>query len=333
MSKMIGIDLGTANTLVYVKNKGIVLNEPSVVALDKAQKKVIAVGDDAKRMLGKTPDSIIAKRPLKDGVIADFDVTSKMLRFFFDKVNASGIVTRPTVAVCIPYGVTEVERRAVEDATWEAGAKDVALIDEPVAAAIGAGLKITSPRGSMIVDVGGGTTEVAVLSLNGIVESHSTRAAGNALDEAIVNYMRFEHQVLIGDSTAEMLKSTIGSAHPSMDRGETEVRGSNIRSGLPKVLKVTSAQMREAMREPLEAIIGTIRSVLERTPPELSADILDYGIMLTGGGALLNGLSTLISENTGVRVSIAKKPLESVCMGIGRAIEGQAPDVLQFRGR
>ena len=333
MSKVIGIDLGTANTLVYVKNKGIVLNEPSVVAFDRANRKVTAVGDDAKRMLGKTPGNIIAKRPLKDGVIADFDVTTKMLRFFFDKVNASGIMSRPMVAVCIPYGVTEVERRAVEDATWEAGAKDVALIDEPVAAAIGSGLKITSPRGSMIVDVGGGTTEVAVLSLNGIVESRSTRAAGNALDESIVNYMKLEHHVLIGDSTAEMLKYTIGSAHPGMDRGETEVRGSSTRSGLPTVIKITSAQMRDAMREPLEAIIGTIRQVLERTPPELSADILDYGIMLSGGGALLSGLSTLISERTGVRVTVAKKPLESVCLGIGRAIEGQAPDVLQFRGR
>ncbi len=333
MSKILGIDLGTANTLVYMKGRGIVLREPSVVAIDSKTKKVVAVGDNAKRMMGKTPGSLVAKRPLKDGVIADFDMTAKMLHSFFNKVNAAGIMSRPSVVICIPYGVTEVERRAVEDATYEAGAKNVALIDEPLAAAVGSGLKISGPRGSMIVDIGGGTTEVAVMSLNGIVISHSTRAAGNQLDEAIVNYMKQEYHVSIGDSTAEMLKKNIGSAHESMDRGSTEVRGRSLRSGLPVVLNITSAQVRDAMRDQLEQIISTVRQVLENTPPELSSDILDYGIMLAGGGALLAGLATLVSERTGVRVTVAKKPLDSVCLGIGRVIEGSVPDLVSFRAR
>ena len=334
MAKQIGIDLGTANTLFYVKNKGIVLREPSVVAIDKAHRKVVAVGDEAKRMLGKTPDNIQAKKPLKDGVIADFDVTAQMLRMFFQKINATGFMAGPSAVVCVPYGVTEVERHAVEDATYVAGAKKVAIVEEPIAAAVGSGLRITGPRGSMIVDIGGGTTEVAVLSLGGIVISQSLRVAGAKMDEAVVAYMKEKYQVSVGDATAEMLKRTIGSAHKSMDRGATEVRGRNLHSGLPAVLTVTSADVREAIQGPVNDIIRAILQVLENTPPELSADIFDYGIMLAGGGALLPGLASLISEKAGVRVTLAKKPLDSVCLGLGRIINGDIPeDMLRYTER
>lgn len=333
MSKQLGIDLGTANTLIYMKGKDIILREPSVVAIDRQRRRVLAVGEDAKRMLGKTPGGIEAQFPLKDGVIADFDITARMLNFFFSKIHASGIISRPVVVICIPYGVTEVERRAVEDATYEAGAKDVALVSEPIAAAIGSGLRINGPRGSMIVDIGGGTTEVAVLSLNGIVVSSSTRVAGNQLDDAIVQYMRDEHQVLIGRSTAEELKKKIGSVHPSTDIGEIEIRGSNLRSGLAASISVSSAQIREALDLPVKQILEVIRRTLAGTPPELSADILSYGIMLSGGGALLGGLPRLISENTGVRVTVAKQPLESVVRGLGRIIEGSSDYPVEFRAR
>ena len=333
MSKQLGIDLGTANTLIYMKGKDIILREPSVVAIDRQRRRVLAVGEDAKRMLGKTPGGIEAQFPLKDGVIADFDITARMLNFFFSKIRASGIISRPVVVICIPYGVTEVERRAVEDATYEAGAKDVALVSEPIAAAIGSGLRINGPRGSMIVDIGGGTTEVAVLSHNGIVVSSSTRVAGNQLDDAIVQYMRDEHQVLIGRSTAEELKKKIGSVHPSTDIGEIEIRGSNLRSGLAASISVSSAQIREALDLPVKQILEVIRRTLAGTPPELSADILSYGIMLSGGGALLGGLPRLISENTGVRVTVAKQPLESVVRGLGRIIEGSSDYPVEFRAR
>lgn len=333
MSKHLGIDLGTANTLVYMKGKGIVLREPSVVAFDQVRRRVVAVGSEAKRMIGKTPGNIIAQRPLQEGVIADFDKTASMLHSFFSEVSAGGVLTRPTVMICIPYGVTEVERRAVEDATYEAGAKSVALVEEPIASAIGSGLKISGARGSMIVDIGGGTTEVAIISLRGIVVSRSIRTAGNKLDEAIVNYMKREHKVLIGDSTAEELKKQIGSVHPSMDRGELEIRGRNLSTGLPSVLTVTSAQVREALREPVSEIIDSIRIALENTPPELSADIFDFGIMLSGGGALLGGMATLITERTGVRVTVAKRPLESVALGLGRVIEGNYPGLAKYRSR
>ncbi len=333
MSKHLGIDLGTANTLVYMKGKGIVLREPSVVAFDQVRRRVVAVGSEAKRMIGKTPGNIIAQRPLQEGVIADFDKTASMLHSFFSEVSAGGVLTRPTVMICIPYGVTEVERRAVEDATYEAGAKSVALVEEPIASAIGSGLKISGARGSMIVDIGGGTTEVAIISLRGIVVSRSIRTAGNKLDEAIVNYMKREHKVLIGDSTAEELKKQIGSVHPSMDRGELEIRGRNLNTGLPSVLTVTSAQVREALREPVGEIIDSIRIALENTPPELSADIFDFGIMLSGGGALLGGMATLITERTGVRVTVAKRPLESVALGLGRVIEGNYPGLAKYRSR
>ncbi|MCR4682309.1 MAG: rod shape-determining protein [Clostridiales bacterium] len=333
MSKQLGIDLGTANTLIYMKGKDIILREPSVVAIDRQRRRVLAVGEDAKRMLGKTPGGIEAQFPLKDGVIADFDITARMLNFFFSKIHASGIISRPVVVICIPYGVTEVERRAVEDATYEAGAKDVALVSEPIAAAIGSGLRINGPRGSMIVDIGGGTTEVAVLSLNGIVVSSSTRVAGNQLDDAIVQYMRDEHQVRRGRSTAEEHKKKIGSVHPSTDIGEIEIRGSNLRSGLAASISVSSAQIREALDLPVKQILEVIRRTLAGTPPELSADILSYGIMLSGGGALLGGLPRLISENTGVRVTVAKQPLESVVRGLGRIIEGSSDYPVEFRAR
>ena len=256
-----------------------------------------------------------------------------MLRAFFRNIGAVGIVSRPTVIICVPSVVTEVERRAVEDATYEAEAKEVMLISEPMAAAIGSGLKVDGPRGAMIVDIGGGTTEVAVISLNGIVCSKSTAVGGNYLDEAIIQYMKREKQVLIGASTAEMLKKTIGSVHPSADRGETEIRGRNLRTGQASVASVNSALIREALREPVGQIIGVIRQTLENTPPELSADILDFGIMLSGGGALLGGLQQLINEKTGVRVTVAKKPLESVALGIGRVLDNQYYDVIDFRGR
>ncbi|MBE6563639.1 MAG: rod shape-determining protein, partial [Ruminococcaceae bacterium] len=275
MSRSIGIDLGTANTIVYVKDKGIALREPSVVAVESRSKKVVAVGSEAKHMLGKTPGSIIAMRPLKDGVIAEFDFTTQMLRHFFKKVSGNTIFSRPKVMICVPYGVTEVEKRAVQDVTLEAGAQSVGLIEEPIAAAIGSGLKVESPRGSMIVDIGGGTTEVAVTSLGGIVLSTSLRTAGDELDEAIVNYIKRKYNILIGEVTAEYLKKSIGSVHPAADRGIMEVRGRNLLNGLPAIITVSSGEIREAMGEQLAHIIECIRTTLENTPPELSSDIYD----------------------------------------------------------
>lgn len=335
MSRSIGIDLGTANTLVYVKGKGIVLREPSVVAIEAKSGKVVAVGSDAKLMLGRTPGSITAMRPLKDGVIAEFDVTAAMLHQFFKKVSGRTMLTRPRVIICIPYGVTEVEKRAVEDATLEAGAQSVALIEEPIAAAIGSGLRIGGARGHMICDIGGGTTEVAVISLGGIVLSTSLRIAGDEMDEAIVGYMRRKFNVLIGDSTAELLKKNIGSIHPSADRGEMQVRGRNLLSGLPTTITINSANIREAITEPVSHIIDALRTTLENTPPELSGDIYDNGIMLAGGGALLTGLDVLLSSVTGIRVLRAKYPLDAVAIGIGRVIEAadKYPGAVMFRSR
>ena len=321
--KSIGIDLGTANTLVYLRGRGIVLREPSVVAVEAKSRKVVAVGSEAKMMLGKTPGSITAVRPLKNGVIAEFDVTAAMLRFYFKKISGSTIFSRPKVMICIPYGVTEVEKRAVEDVTLEAGAQSVALIEEPMAAAIGAGLPTLEPCGSMIVDIGGGTTEVAVLSLGGIVMSNSMRVAGDELDSAIVAYVKRRYNILIGETTAEVLKKRIGSVHPDTDRGEMEVRGRNLLSGLPAVITISSAEIREAMSDEVQHIVEAIRSTLESTPPELASDIYDTGIMLSGGSALLNGLDLLISRVTGIRTVIAKNPIDSVVVGIGRIIESQ----------
>ncbi len=333
--KHIGIDLGTANTLVYVKGRGIVLREPSVVAVEARTRRAVAVGSEAKMMLGKTPGSIVAMRPLKDGVIAEYDITAAMLRHYFKKVSGNTIMSRPKVVVCIPHGVTEVEKRAVEDVTLEAGAQSVALVEEPMAAAIGSGLRVDDARGCMIVDMGGGTTEVAVLALGGIVLSNSSRVAGDELDEAIVSYIKRKYNVLIGDTTAEMLKKKIGSVHPAADRGQMEVRGRNLLNGLPAIVRVTSAEIREAMGDEVQHIVEIIRTTLENTPPELASDIYDTGIMLSGGGAMLAGLDLLISRITGIRTVIAKAPIDSVVVGLGRIIEslGDFGDIVKFRAR
>ena len=333
--KSIGIDLGTANTIVYLKGRGIVLREPSVVAIDQRGRHVVAVGSEAKLMLGKTPGSISALRPLKNGVIAEFDATAAMLRHFFKKVSGNTLMSRPKVIICIPYGVTEVEKRAVEDVTLEAGAQSVALIEEPVAAAIGSGLRVEDARGSMIVDIGGGTTEVAVLSLGGIVLSTSLRTPGDELDDAISSYIKRKYNVLIGDVTAEALKKRIGSVHPSFDKGTMEVRGRNLMNGLPAIINVTSSEIRESMADEIRSIIESIRVTLENTPPELSSDIYDSGIVLSGGGALLPGLDLLVSRITGIRTVVAKNPLDCVAIGIGRVIEsvGELSGVVNFRGR
>lgn len=335
MARSLGIDLGTANTLCYMKGKGILLREPSVVALDNRSDKILAVGKEAKMMLGKTPGSIVAVRPLKEGVIAEFDITAKMLAHFFKKVAKTTFWNRPNVIICIPYGVTEVEKRAVEDVTLEAGARNVALIEEPIAAAIGSGLNIGDPRGCMIVDIGGGTTEVAVISLGGIVNSTSLRQAGDEIDSAILSYMKHRYNVLIGESTAELLKKSIGIAHRSIDRGSKEVQGRHLITGRPATIEVHSSDMLDAMREPLIRIVETIKSTIEKTPPELVSDIYDNGIMLAGGGAFLAGLDQLIHDATGVKVQIAPRPLDSVVLGIGHVLE-KADDllgVITFRGK
>lgn len=333
MGKNLGIDLGTANTLIYVKNKGIMLREPSVVAVEGKSGKVVAVGSEAKLMLGKTPGTITAIRPIKDGVIAEFDATAIMLRHFMHKVLGNTFFTRPKVIICIPYGVTEVEKRAVEDVTLEAGSQSVALIEEPLAAAIGSGLRVADARGSMIVDIGGGTTEVGVISLGGIVISNSLRVAGDKLDEAIVSYIKKKHNILIGETTAEQLKKTIGSAHPTTDKGQMEIRGRNLISGLPAVITVSSIQIREAMHEQIAQIMDLIRETLENTPPELSSDLYDKGIMLSGGVAKLPGLDLLINRVTGIKTHISKNPLDSVAIGIGRIINSNLSGIVNFRGR
>ena len=335
MAKIIGVDLGTANTLLCMKGKGIILSSPSVVAISRSTREIVALGKEARKMLGKTPEGILAFRPIKDGVIADFDVTAKMLRAFFEITESISLFSRPSVIVCIPYSVTEVERRAVEDAVFEAGARSVALIDEPLAAAIGTGLHVGGARGSMIVDIGGGTTEVAVISLGGIVSSNSIRVAGDEFDEAIVSYIRKNYNVLIGTTSAEDLKMRIGSAHPSADCGEMEVCGRNLRSGLGAVIKVSSADVRMAIQESIAQIIDAIKITLEQTPPELSSDIYDFGIRLTGGGAMLRGIDRLIEEQTGIKVTKPQRPLECVCAGILRVIEseGELGGLLRYRGR
>ena len=329
-----GIDLGTANTLIHVKGKGIVLREPSVVAVAEHENKVLAVGDAAKMMIGKTPGVITAYRPLKDGVIADFEVTANMLHQFFLKTSGNLIFNRPKVVVCVPYGVTGVEKRAFEDSVLEAGAKSVALIEEPIAAAIGADMKIGGPRGTMVVDIGGGTTEVAVMSLGGIVLANSLRTAGDSIDNAIVSYMKRKYNVLIGNITAETLKKKIGSADPSIDIGSLEIRGRNLISGLPATLMISSGELREAMSEQLLHIIDCVKTTLEKTPPELSADIFDSGIRLTGGGAQLAGIDRLITSVTGVNAYVATKPLDSVIKGIGKVIDiGDVFGLLEYRSR
>ncbi|MGK7919991.1 MAG: rod shape-determining protein [Trichodesmium sp.] len=318
-----GIDLGTANTLVYVSGKGIVLQEPSVVAIDQNQKTSIAVGEDAKKMLGRTPSNVIAVRPLRDGVIADLDTAELMLKHFIRQVHEGKTLVSPRIVIGIPSGITAVERRAVIEAAAQAGGRDVRLIDEPVAAAIGAGLPVAEPTGNMIVDIGGGTTEVAVLSLQGTVLSESVRVAGDELNEAVTQYMKKVHNLVIGERTAEEIKIKLGSAYPTQDDNETtmDVRGLHLLSGLPRTVTVKAAEIRESMVEPLSIIIDAIKRTLERTPPELAADIIDRGIMLAGGGALLKGIDTLISHETGIITHIASDPLCCVVLGTGRVLE------------
>ena len=320
-SKDIGIDLGTANTLVFMKGKGIVMREPSVVAVDVRSDTVLAVGSQAKEMIGRTPGSIVAVRPLKDGVIADFDITATMLKHFIRKAVKASLFSKPRVVVCIPSGVTEVERRAVEDAARQAGAAEVDLIEEPMAAAIGAGLPVAEPTGSMVVDIGGGTSEVAVISLGDIVTSCSVRTAGDDFDEAIISYIKKKYNLLIGERTAEDIKIKIGSAFPYEDESSMDVKGRNLVDGLPKNITITSEEVREALADPVSSIVDAIRSTLESTPPELSADIIDNGIMLTGGGALLRGLDVLINRETGMPVHVADTPLDCVAEGTGQCLD------------
>ncbi len=323
-SKDIGIDLGTANTLVYMRGKGIIIREPSVVAVDVKQDRVRCVGQEAKDVIGRTPGSIVAVRPLKDGVIADFDMTTSMLQEFIRKALKGRTIGRPRVRViiCIPSGVTAVERRAVKEATQNAGAKRVSIIEEPMAAAIGAGLPVAEPTGSMIVDIGGGTSEVAVISLGGIVTSRSVRVAGDEFDSSIINFIKKKYNLLIGERTAENIKMTIGSAYPYSDNEPSmDIKGRNLLNGLPENITITSEEIREALSEPLSHVIEAIKVTLEKTPPELAADIIDQGIMLAGGGALLKGLDLLIHSETGMPVKVAERPLDCVADGAGKVLE------------
>ncbi len=316
----LGIDLGTANTLVYVKGKGIVMREPSVVAVDKRRRQIIAVGREAFRMVGRTPSSLSAIRPLKDGVIADFDMAAELIKYMIRHPMKGQLTVRPRVTVCIPSGVTEVEKRAVEDAARSAGARSVTLIEEPMAAAIGAGLSVSEARGCLIADIGGGTSEVAVISLGDIVTKTSVRTAGDEFDEAIRQYVKERHQLLIGERTAEDIKIRMGSAYPVEEESAMMVKGRHIVDGLPKTVVLTSEEVRDALREPVREVVAAIRVTLESTPPELAADILEGGIVLTGGGALLQGLDLLIGEETGVPVRVADAPLDCVANGTGKCL-------------
>lgn len=320
-AKDIGIDLGTANTLVHLKGKGIIIREPSVVAIDKYTGQVVAVGTEAKEMLGRTPENLNAIRPLKDGVIADFTATKMMLKHLVAKACQRYVIARPRVVVCVPSGVTEVEERAVEEATLDAGAREAYLMEEPMAAAIGAGLKIGEPTGTMIVDIGGGTSEISVISLGGVVTSKSLRIAGDELNEAIINYIRREFNVAIGETTAEEIKMTIGSAYPSMTTEEMDVKGRDLQTGLPKTITVNSTQIEEAMKEVIMQIVDGIKMTLEKTPPELAADIMINGITLSGGGALIKNIDRLIALETGISVNIAESPLDCVVKGAGKVLD------------
>ena len=320
-SKDIGIDLGTANTLVFMKGKGIVMREPSVVAVDVRTDTVLAVGTAAKEMIGRTPGSIVAVRPLKDGVIADFDITATMLKHFIRQTVKPSIFSKPKVVVCIPSGVTDVERRAVEDTARQAGAGDVKLIEEPMAAAIGAGLPVFEPTGSLVVDIGGGTSEVAMISLGDIVTACSVRVAGDKFDESIIQSVKKKYNLLIGERTAEEIKIKIGSAYPYEGEGDMQIKGRNLVDGLPKNVVISAAEVRDALADPLSVILEAIKSTLEKTPPELSADIIDHGIMLTGGGALLRGLDFLVAQETNMPVHVAERPLDCVAEGTGKRLE------------
>ena len=320
-SKDVGIDLGTANTLVYMKGKGIIMREPSVVAVDTKSDEVRCVGAEAKAVIGRTPGSIVAVRPLKDGVIADFDITANMLENFLKKACGNSMFSRPRVVICIPSGVTEVERRAVREAALKAGARQVSVIEEPMAAAIGAGLPISEPTGSMIVDIGGGTAEIAVISLGGIVASRSVRMAGDMFDQAIIAFIKRKYNLLIGERTAEQIKIEIGSACPQDPETSMEIKGRNLVDGLPKDILIRSEEVRDAMNDCLLRIVEAIKDTLECTPPELSSDIIDRGIMLSGGGALLRGLDTRIQNETGIEVHIAEAPLDCVALGAGAVLD------------
>ena len=317
-SNDLGIDLGTANTLVYVKGQGIVLCEPSVVAINRGNGSVLAVGDEAKRMLGRTPGSILAIRPMKDGVIADFEVTEAMLRYFIRKVHNHRVVVRPRMVIAIPSGITEVEKRAVRDSALHAGAREVHLVPEPVAAAIGVGLPIHEPAGNMIVDIGGGTTEMAVISLSDIVFSKSIRVGGDELDDAIIQHMKKTYNLMIGERTAEEIKVKLGSAYPMEQELTMEVRGRDLVAGLPKTVTVSSEEIREALAEPIAQIVEAVRITLERTPPELSADLIERGVVLAGGGSLLKGMDRLLSEETGLPFHLADDPITAVALGTGK---------------
>ena len=320
-SKDIGIDLGTANTLIYMKGRGIIIREPSVVAYDVKTDVVRYVGQEAKDVIGRTPGSIVASRPLKDGVIADFDITTCMLQEFIKKALNKSTFSRPRIVICIPSGVTEVERRAVKDAAAQAGGKKIAIIEEPMAAAMGAGLPVGEPTGSMVVDVGGGTSEVAVISLGGIVAKKSVRVAGDECDMAILNYIKKKYNLLIGERTAELIKTTIGTAFPMDTEEYMDIKGRNLLNGLPENMRMSASEVREALTDPLAGVMDAIKATLERTPPELAADIIENGIMLTGGGALLRGFDKLIQQETGIIVKVAENPLDCVAEGTGVVVE------------
>ena len=315
------VDLGTANTLVYVRGRGIVLNEPSVVAINGNSGGILAVGSDAKRMIGRTPGSIVAIRPLKDGVIADFDTTERMLRYFIQKVHRRRYLAKPRLIVCVPSGITGVEQRAVKDAGYAAGARKVFIIEEPMAAAIGAGLPVHEPTGNMIVDIGGGTSEVAVISLGGIVTSLSVRVGGDELDNAIIQYIKKEYSLMLGERTAEEIKIAVGSAFPTPDEPHAEIRGRDLVTGLPRTIVVSAEEVRRAMDEPVNAIIDAVKATLDRTPPELSGDIMDRGVVLTGGGALLRALPERLTHETGMPIIVAERSLEAVVLGSGKCVE------------
>lgn len=321
MTTDIGIDLGTASILVYIRGKGVVLKEPSVVAFDRDTNKIKAIGEEARLMLGRTPGNIVAVRPLRQGVISDYTVTEKMLKYFINKALGRRMLKKPRISVCVPSGVTEVEKKAVEDATYNAGAREVAIIEEPIAAAIGAGIDITRPCGNMIVDIGGGTSDIAVISLGGTVVSTSVKIAGDDFDEAIVRFMRKKHKLLIGERTAEDIKIKVGCAYPRPELLTMDVRGRNLVTGLPKTVTVTSEETEEALRETTSQIVEAVHSVLEKTPPELAADISDRGIVLTGGGSLLQGLDELIEAKTGINTMVADDPMTAVAIGTGKFVE------------
>jgi len=319
-SNDMGIDLGTATTLVYLKNQGIVLCEPSVVAIQAGTSNVIAVGEEAKRMLGRTPGNIVAIRPMRHGVITDFEISEAMLRYFIKKVNKSKLLVRPRIVIAIPSGITEVEKRAVKDSALHAGAREVFMIEEPMAAAIGVGLPIQDPSGNMIIDIGGGTTEMAVISLAGIVFSKSVRVGGDELDEAIINYLKKNYNLMIGERTAEEIKIKIGSVYPLEEELKMDVKGRDLVAGLPKSVTVTSEEVREAMAEPIAQILEAVRITLERTPPELSSDLIEKGIVLAGGGSLLRGIDKLIAEETGLPVHLSEDPMTAVALGTGKVL-------------